>query len=277
VPARPPPDDALEVPFVSNEFQEERMSAWPARFQGRVAIVTGGAAGIGASTALRLAGEGAAVAIVDIDEQGRDVAERIQANGGHSFFVHADVTDDEAWPELLDSVHGELGPVGVLVSNAYTVDVTPAGDMTRESWERQLAVNLTGAFLGVRTCLDDLRATSGAVVLISSVHALMGIPGHPAYAAAKAGLTGLGRQLAVEYGPAVRVNTLLPGPILTAAWDRVSPEDRSHSVAATVAKRFGAPEEAAAAVAFLASADASYITGATLVVDGGWSIAKASA
>jgi len=163
------------------------------------------------------------------------------------------------------------------VSNAYTVDVAPAHATSRQSWDRQLAVCLTATFLGVRACLPDLRARRGSVVIVSSVHALVGLPGHPAYAAAKGGLLALGRQLAVEYGPQVRVNCVLPGPIRTAAWDRVSPADQQRSIAETVAGRFGEPDEVAAAVAFLASAEAGYITGTNLVVDGGWSAVKSSA
>jgi NAD(P)-dependent dehydrogenase (short-subunit alcohol dehydrogenase family) len=167
--------------------------------------------------------------------------------------------------------------VDVLVSNAFTVDVAPAHETSLASWERQLAVNLTGGFLGVRALLPDLRERRGAIVLISSVHAHKGIPGHPAYAAAKGALLSLSGQLAVEYGPEVRVNAVLPGPILTAAWDRVSQADRDRSVAETAAGRFGRPEEAAAAIAFLASPEASYITGSSLLVDGGWSVVKGSA
>jgi NAD(P)-dependent dehydrogenase (short-subunit alcohol dehydrogenase family) len=129
----------------------------------------------------------------------------------------------------------------------------------------------------LRTLIGLLQRARGCIVLTSSVHALVGLPGHPAYAAAKGALCALGRQLAVEYGPDVRVNTVLPGPVLTAAWDGISEQAREASVNATVAKRLGDPAEVAAAVAFLASGDASFITGASLVVDGGWSVVRDSA
>ncbi|MGQ4513384.1 glucose 1-dehydrogenase [Streptomyces sp. DW26H14] len=248
-----------------------------ARFTDRVAVVTGAASGIGAATARRLAQEGAAVVLADIaQDSGRAVADAITAEGGRARFVTADVADPAAWERVASAAHA-YGQVGVLVSNAYTVDVVPAGEMTLDSWQRQLSVNLTGGFLGFRTLLPDLRAERGAVVLTSSVHAHKGIPGHPAYAASKGALLSLSGQLAVEYGPDIRVNAVLPGPILTAAWDRVPQEDRVRSVAETAAGRFGTPEEAAAAIAFLAADEAAYITGASLLVDGGWSVVKASA
>ncbi|MFF3707935.1 SDR family NAD(P)-dependent oxidoreductase [Streptomyces phaeochromogenes] len=248
-----------------------------ARFDGRTAVVTGAASGIGAATAARLAEEGAAVVLVDLaEERGEAVAERIGKDGGRARFVTADVAVEEDWARVVAAAHG-YGPVDVLVSNAFTVDVTPAHEMSLPSWQRQLDVNLTGSFLGFRAALPDLRDRRGAVVLTSSVHAHKGIPGHPAYAASKGALLSLCAQLAVEYGPEVRVNAVVPGPILTAAWDRVTPEDRERSVAETAVRRFGSPEEVAAAIAFLSADEASYITGTSLVVDGGWSVVKASA
>ncbi|GAA0927088.1 SDR family NAD(P)-dependent oxidoreductase [Virgisporangium aurantiacum] len=243
---------------------------------GMTALITGASGGIGAATARRLAVEGVAVGLLDITDAG-PIADEINHNGGRALSVIGDVSDEAAWQSTTAAVRDTLGPIGILVSNAYAVEVTPAHLTSRQSWDHQLAVSLTGTFLGVRACLADLRAERGAVVVVSSVHALVGLPGRPAYAAAKGGLVALARQLAVEYGPEIRVNTVLPGPILTAAWDGVSDADRRASVAETAAKRFGTPDEAAATIAFLASADAAYVTGASLVVDGGWTATKASA
>jgi NAD(P)-dependent dehydrogenase (short-subunit alcohol dehydrogenase family) len=243
---------------------------------GKNALITGAAGGIGTATARRLAAEGAAVGLLDLQDT-TALADEINRNGGRAFSVIADVSDEAGWAGATAAVRDAFGPIGILVSNAYAVEVAPADRTSRQSWDHQLSVSLTGAFLGVRACLADLREEHGAIVVVSSVHALIGLPGRPAYAAAKGGLVALARQLAVEYGPEIRVNTVLPGPILTAAWDQVSEADRRTSVAETVAKRFGTPAEVAATIAFLASADAAYVTGTSVVVDGGWTATKASA
>ncbi|UNO41577.1 SDR family oxidoreductase [Streptomyces sp. MST-110588] len=259
--------------------QQRRPSGTPdgARFPGRTVLVSGAAGGIGAATADRLAAEGARVLLLDIDdERGEHTARRIRAAGGAASYQHCDVAREEDWQRAAHAARERYGPVDGLVSNAFLPYTAPADRTPLADWERQLAVNLTGAFLGVRAVLDDLRERHGAVVLTSSVHAHFGLPGRPAYAASKAGLTGLARQLAVEYGPHVRVNSVLPGPVLTGAWEAIGEEDRRASAEETAARRLGRPEEVASAIAFLLCGDASYVTGASLVVDGGWSVVKHS-
>ncbi len=238
-----------------------------------MALVTGAASGIGEACARRFAAEGAAVLLADVDEAaGAAVAAEIGEE--RAAFVACDVASIADWRRLREVVLDRWGRLDVLHGNAFVQIPGAAHELEESDWDRVQAVDLKAAFLGAKTFIDLLADTAGSIVLTSSVNALIGRPGRPAYAAAKAGLAGLARQLAVEYGPEVRVNVVIAGAILTPPWRSVPDSRRQASAAGTAAKRLGDPDEVAAAVAFLASDEASYITGVELPVDGGWSIVK---
>lgn len=237
------------------------------RFAGKVAIVTGGANGIGAAVSRRLADEGAGVIVADLDgASGEALAAEI---GPAATFVRGDVADPATWEELVAAAR-ERGGLDVVSANAFLVRHGAADRLDPGDWRRQIAVCLDHLFLAARACMPLLAERGGAFVATSSVHARVGFPGHPAYAAAKAGMCGLVRQLAVEYGPTVRANTVLPGSIETRIWDGASERERQAAIDRAPLRRMGTPAEVAAAIAFLASDDASFITGIELPVDGGW-------
>ncbi|MEV5893973.1 SDR family NAD(P)-dependent oxidoreductase [Nonomuraea fuscirosea] len=246
------------------------------RFVGRTALVTGAASGIGAATARRLAAEGARVLLADIDdERGAAVAASIGDRAAH---LHLDVTSARDWSAAAAEVRDRFGRLDVLHANGpgRVVPARPAHEMPESDWDAQIDVSLKAAFLAARTFCPLLAETEGALVITSSVHAATGIPGCAPYAAAKGGLQSLARQLAVEYAPRVRVNAVVPGPIMSSAWDGIDAEGRAATIRETPAGRFGTPEEVAAAVAFLAAQEAAFITGACLNVDGGWSVSTTS-
>jgi 3-oxoacyl-[acyl-carrier protein] reductase len=248
------------------------------RFAGRVAVVTGGAQGIGAATARRLAADGAAVAVVDLtEERARAVADEITAGGGSATAFGCDVTDERAVRETTERVVSAYGRLDILVNNAGITRDNLLFKMPPDDWNAVLTTNLTSMFLCCRAAQQHMVAAKyGRIVNLSSRSAL-GNRGQVNYAAAKAGVQGLTATLAIELGPFnINVNAVAPGYVATAMTaataERVGarPEDHQKFVAEqTPLRRVGQPEEIAAVIAFLASDDASYVSGQTLYVNGG--------
>ncbi len=241
--------------------------------RGKVAVVTGGASGIGEAIVRALAAQGARVGFVDRDGA---AARRLEADlGGAARAELADLTDIAALRAAFARLRGELGPVSVLVNNAARDDRHRIEDVTPEYWDERMATNLRHAFFAAQAVLDDLRAAGpdGAVVNMGSVSWRRATGGMPAYTAAKAGMEGLTRGLARDLGPSgARANTVIPGWIMTerqrALW--VTPEAEADLLAHQCLKRTLGPEDVARVVLFLASRASGGCTAQSFVVDAGW-------
>jgi NAD(P)-dependent dehydrogenase (short-subunit alcohol dehydrogenase family) len=247
------------------------------RLEGRVALVTGAGHGIGRATALRLAREGARVGVVDLRrEASEETVAVLQAEGLEGEAWTADVADEDDVARVVAAAVERLGRIDILHSNAGVLLPGTAVEARLDDWDRTFAVNIRAAFLLARAVIPEMRAQrSGVIVFTSSTAGLLGEAGLAAYCASKAALVNLTRQLAVDYSrEGVRVNCVCPGWIDTGFNDPVlrgvSDEELAGLIDATVPLgRQGTPEEVAAAVAFLASDDASLVTGHALVADGG--------
>jgi len=231
-------------------------------------VITGGASGIGAATARRFAAEGATVAVIDRDPAGAEaVADEI---GGRA--VALDVRDGDAVEHAVSQIVGALGRVDVLVNNAGTGDLRPLHTVDDKVWHRLIDVNLTGTFNATRSVVPHmLEAGRGTIVNNASLSGLMPTRNEAAYSAAKAGVIALTKSGALEYGPTVRVNCVAPGHVrtpLTVVWEQV-PEAFEPIAAAIPLGRIGEADEVAEVILFLASDRSSYVTGQTVVVDGG--------
>ncbi len=246
--------------------------------EGKVAIVTGSSSGIGKSTALLMARRGAAVCVsADRNVQGgQATADQIAAAGGRSVFVQADVSRAAGCDRILERTLSAFGGVDILINNAGVTRRKPLEEMDEEFWDAVLNTNLKSAYMMSRRVVGAMLSRGGgSVVSVSSVHGAASRAGYAAYAASKAGMCGMTRALACEFGPrGVRFNCILPGTIDVSLHPRSKPSAdpaswRPRDSEAQVLKRWGSPDEIAAAICFLASEEASFVNGATLAADGG--------
>ncbi len=239
------------------------------RLAGRVALITGGARGQGASHAERLAAEGAIVICGDVlDDAGEETTARLRGAGLDVGYRHLDVTDPADWAAAVAAAT-DRGRLAVLVNNAGIVHVTPIADETLAAWNRLLAVNTTGTLLGMQAAIPALRAGGGgSIINIASIFGVNGAEGYAAYAASKAAIIALTKTAALELASdGIRVNAICPGGVSTPMNEH---EREGGVIPLTPLGRRAQPAEISSAVAFLASDDAAFVTGTELVVDGGY-------
>ena len=243
------------------------------RLEGKVALITGGASGMGASEAEIFAREGARVAVADVLEaEGRKVADGLGKSG---LFVRLDVTSEAGWQEAVAAARATFGKLDILVNNAGISGTFDPDTLSTSAWDRLMDVNAKGVFLGMKHVIPLMEgAGGGAIVNISSVSGFVGQAGiHMAYNASKGAVRLMTKSAAVQYARSgIRVNSVHPGvlPAMRSSKATADPTFRAKMLSGVPMRREGRVEEVAYAVLFLASDEASYITGTELVVDGGW-------
>lgn len=263
------------------------------RLKGKSAIVTGGGSGIGRATAIALAREGAAVMVTDIDDEGgHETLALIGKAGGKAAFRHQDVVEEDGWREVVAETVRLHGHLDTLVNNAGIGSGQMILEMSLEAWNRQIAINLTGVFLGVKHSVPAMRAhgKGGSIIHISSVAGLEGSAGLAGYCATKGGVRLFSKAVAKEFAAdRIRSNSVHPGIIDTPIWTKIdegglsqtmdslgAPQGANRPLVDAIAmlntplQRAGQPEEIAAGILFLASDESAFITGSELVIDGGW-------
>jgi len=253
------------------------------RVQNKVALITGGAMGLGQASAQRLAEEGAKVLVTDIEDSvGQATADKINADGGEAIFLHHDVTQEKEWIEVIEKAVSHYGALHVLVNNAGVAITGTILDMSMEDYRLQNAINLDGVFLGMKYAIPAITESGGgSIINLSSVAGIKGAPGLCAYAMTKGGVRLLSKSVALECVSMennIRVNSVHPGIIETAIWDKMGGEDvgenrtRISEAAESIIPggKVGQPTNIANGVLFLASDESSYMTGSELVIDHGF-------
>ncbi|MFT5889210.1 MAG: meso-butanediol dehydrogenase/(S,S)-butanediol dehydrogenase/diacetyl reductase [Zhongshania sp.] len=242
------------------------------RLQDKVAIITGGGQGIGAATAIRFAQEGAKVVICSRRiEPLQIVAEQIAAMGGECLSLSVDISKEDEVKKLVADTVAKFGRIDIIVNNAAAMIPGMLANHSTRRWLQNFQISLDGAMFLMRESYSQLKENRGAVVNVSSVCGLAGSVGTAGYSAAKAAMISLTRNASIEWAPKVRCNVIVPGAFLTPALESVNPDEESQKATgkSIPLKRIGDPRECANAILFLASDEASYITGAVLPVDGG--------
>lgn len=239
----------------------------------KVAIVTGGASGIGETTVRLFAQEGAKVVIADFSPRGEQLAAELNEAGFEALFVKTDVTKEAEVKHMVHATVEKFGRVDVLFANAGIAKDAPAHQLSMEDWQRTIDINLTGVFLCDKYVIEQMLAqgTGGAIVNCGSIHSHAGKAGVTAYSSAKGGVKLLSQTLGITYAKqGIRVNAVCPGYIDTPLIAGRNEEMNEHLISLHPMGRLGKPEEVAKAVLFLASDDASFVTGTSLLVDGGY-------
>ena len=246
------------------------------RLEGKVALISGGARGMGAVEAKLFSKEGAKVVIGDIlEEEGQQVEAEIVASGGEARFVKLDVTKEVDWTRAVETTVSSFGKLDILVNNAGIGGSAWLGDLSRNAWDSIMEVNSTGVYLGTVAAIPAMiEVGGGSIVNISSQLGIVGADtGHPAYQASKGSVRIFTKSIAIQYAKDnIRCNSVHPGPINTPMTDgaRDDVELNKKLLSKVPMERMGEPEEVATGVLYLASDEASYVTGAELVIDGGW-------